>query len=138
MSQSSAKRAASSPLSSEFDKKSRLGLTEEEVTDLNKCIRYWIEDFPHYAQLNAEDVSTRALAQALQQVAWKVLDTSRASTLDKSWLNAERGQERINLLSREVQLDLASIWVEARDKGEWERFANHRASRPSDRSLRHM
>jgi hypothetical protein len=81
---------------------------------------------------------TRALALALQQVAFKVLDTSRASTLDKSWLDAKRGEERINLLSREVQLDLASIWVEARDEGEWERFANHRALHSSDHSLCHM
>ncbi|KAF8226340.1 hypothetical protein L208DRAFT_369279 [Tricholoma matsutake] len=125
MLQSSGKRAASSPLGSEFDKKSRLGLTEEEVNDLNKRIRYWIRHFPQYALLNAEDVQTSALAMAFQQVALKVQDTSRASTLDKSWLDAEQGEERINLLPREVQLDLASIWVEARDKGEWERFANH-------------
>jgi hypothetical protein len=65
---------------------------------------------------------------AFQQVAFKVLDTSRASTLDKSWLDAEQGEEQINLLLREVQLEPASILVEARDKGEWERFANHHAS----------
>ncbi|KAF8220347.1 hypothetical protein L208DRAFT_763667 [Tricholoma matsutake] len=55
----------------------------------------------------------------------KLLDTSHASTLDKLWLDAKRGEECINLQSREMQLELASIWVEARDKGEWERFANH-------------
>jgi hypothetical protein len=138
MSQSSGKRAASSPLSSEFDKKSRLGLTEDEVNDLNESIRYWIQDYPQYALLNAEDVSTRALALAFQQVAIKLLYTSRATLLDKLWLDAKRGEKRINQLAREVQLDLASIWVEARDKGEWERFANHRALRPYDRFLRHM
>jgi hypothetical protein len=125
MLQSSGKRAASSPLGPEFDKKSRLGLTEEEVNDLNKNLHYWIRDFPHYALLNAEDVPMRALALALQQVAINILDTARASTIDKGWLKAGHGEERINLLSREVQLQLASIWVEARDKGEWERFANH-------------
>ncbi|KAF8221810.1 hypothetical protein L208DRAFT_1462278, partial [Tricholoma matsutake] len=125
MLQNSGKRAASSPLGSEFDKKSRLGLTEEEVNDLNERVRYWIREFPHYALLNVEGVSTRALALAFQQVAFNVLDISRASTLEKSWLDAKRGEERINLLPREVQLELASIWVEARDKGEWERFANH-------------
>ncbi|KAF8227580.1 hypothetical protein L208DRAFT_1405162 [Tricholoma matsutake] len=111
MLQSSGKHAASSPLGSKFDKK--------------KCICYWIRDFPYYVLLNAEDVSMRALALALQQVASKVLDTSHALTLDKSWLDAEHGKERINLLPCKVQLDLASIWVEACDKGEWERFANH-------------
>jgi len=138
MSRSSGKRAASSPLSSEFGKKSRLGLTDEEVSDLNNNVRDWIRDFPHYALLNVEDVSTRALALTFQQVAFSVLDTARASTIDKSWLKVGRSEERINLLSREVQLDLASIWVGARDKGEWERFANHRALHPSDRSLCHM
>ena len=87
--------------------------------------------------MNAEDVSTRALAQTCEKVAVKLLDTASASTLDKSWLNAERGEERVNLLSREVQLDLTSIWVESCDKGEWERFANHRALRPSNRLLGH-
>jgi hypothetical protein len=57
----SGKRAASSPLGSEFDKKSRLGLTEEEVNDLNKSVRYWMRNSPHYALLNAEDVPTNHL-----------------------------------------------------------------------------
>jgi hypothetical protein len=84
MLQSSGKCAASSPLNSEFNKRPRLGLTEEQVNNLNECICYWIQDFPHYARLNAEDVLTRALVLALQQVALKVLDTSCASNLDKS------------------------------------------------------
>jgi hypothetical protein len=138
MLQGSGKRAASSPLGSEFDKKSRLGLTEEEVNDLNKSVRYWMRNSPNYALLNAEDVPTSALALALREVALNMLDTARASTIDKRWLKAGHGEERLNLLSREVQLDLASIWVEARDKGEWERFADHRALRPSDHSLRQM
>jgi hypothetical protein len=135
MLQSSGKRAASSPLGSEFDKKSRLGLAEEEVNDLDKNLRYWIRNSPHYALFDAENVPTSALAMTLQQVAFNILDTARASTIDKCWLKAGNGEERINLLSRETQLELASIWVEARDKGEWERFANHRALRPSDHSL---
>ena len=85
MLQSSGKCAASSPLNSEFNKRPRLGLTEEQVNNLNECICYWIQDFPHYAQFNAEDALTRALVLALQQVALKVLDTSCASNLDKSW-----------------------------------------------------
>ena len=40
--------------------------------------------------------------------------------------------DRINGLSPEVQLELASIWVEARDEGEWERFMNHCALSPSE------
>jgi hypothetical protein len=75
---------------------------------------------------------------AFQQIALKVVDTSHASTLDKLWLDTEHGEERINLLPREVRLELASIWVEACDKGEWEHFANHPASCPSDHSLHQM
>lgn len=138
MSKDSGKRAASSPLSPKFDKKTRLGLTDEEVNDLNNNVRDWIQDSPHYALLNAEEVSTRTLALTFQQVAINVLNTARASTVDKSWLKVGDGIERVKLLSREVQLDLASVWVEARDKGSWERFANHRALRPYDPSLRHV
>ena len=134
---SSGKRTATSPLSSEFDKKFRIGLTDEEVDDLNKNVCYWIRNSPHYALLNVEDVPTSALALSFQQVAINMLGTGRASTIDKSWLKAGYGEERLNLLAREVRLDLASIWVEARDRGEWERFANHRALHPSYSSLHH-
>jgi hypothetical protein len=137
MLRSSGKRAASSPLSSEFDKKSRLGLTDEEVNNLNNTVRDWMRGLPHYAQLETEDVSTNALALTFKEVACCVLGTARTSTFDRSWLIVGRGEERINLLPREVQLDLASIWVESRDKGEWERFANHRALSPSGRPLLH-
>ncbi len=54
----SGKCTVSSPFSSEFDKMFRLGLTEGEVRDLNECIRDWIQDFPFYAQWNAEDEGT--------------------------------------------------------------------------------
>ena len=40
MSEGSRKRAATSPLSSEFDKKSKLGLSHEELSDLNEHLRY--------------------------------------------------------------------------------------------------
>jgi hypothetical protein len=137
MLQSTGKCAASSPLSSEFNKKAQLGLADQEVDDLNKHVCYWIQEIPHYALLKAEDISMRTLALAFQQVAFSVLDTASASTIDKSWLKAEHGEECINLLSCEIQLDLASIWVEARDKGQWERFANHHTLCPFNHSLRH-
>ena len=37
------------------------------------------------------------------------------------------------LLSREDQLQLATIWGEAREKGDWERLASHCALIPSHR-----
>jgi hypothetical protein len=44
----------------------------------------------------------------------------------------------MKLLSGKVQLELGSIWVEAHDKREWERFANHCALRPFDHALRQI
>jgi hypothetical protein len=120
--ESSRKRVATSPLSSEFDKRSRLGLTDEELQDLNEHLCDWIQ--PDYAPTNPEDISTRVLAQTFQQIILNLLDTSRASTIDKSWKKVNYGEGRINLLAREDQLQLASIWIEARDKGDWERFAS--------------
>ena len=124
--ESSRKRVATSPLSSEFDKRSRLGLTDEELQDLNEQLRDWIQHQKghDYAPTNPEDISTRVLAQTFQQIIFILLDTSRASTVDKSWKKVNYGEGRINLLAREDQLQLASIWIEARDKGDWERFAS--------------
>jgi hypothetical protein len=100
---------------------------------LNEHLRDWIQplkEHPDYAPTNPEDISTRVLAQTFQQISF-VLDTSRASTIDKSWKKVNYGEERINMLTREDQLQLASIWVEAREKGDWERFASQCASIPS-------
>jgi hypothetical protein len=136
MSESSRKRAATSPLNPEFGKKSRLGLTDEELDDLNENLRDWIQNMkghPDYAPTNPEDVSTGVLAQTFQQIAWNVLAKGRASAIDNSWTKVKYGEEHINLLSRVDQLQLASLWVEAREKGDWERFASHCASFRSNR-----
>src|SRR5882757_582861 len=42
MLESSRKHAATSPLGSEFDKKSRLGLTDEELNDLNEHLGIYL------------------------------------------------------------------------------------------------
>ena len=134
MSESSRKRAAISSLGSEFDKKSRLGLTDEELNDLNENLRDWMQLLkgnPDYAPTDPGDISTRVLAQTFREVVVYLLDTSRASTMDESWKKVKYGEERINLLSSEEKLELASIWVEARGKGDWERFAGQCASIPS-------
>jgi hypothetical protein len=134
MSESSRKRAATSSLGSEFDKKSRLGLTDEELNDLNENLRDWMQLLkgnPDYAPTDPGDISTRVLAQTFREVVVYLLDTSRASTMDESWKKVKYGEERINLLSSEEKLELASIWVEARGKGDWERFAGQCASIPS-------
>ena len=120
--ESSRKRVATSPRSSEFDKRSRLGLTDEELQDLNESLRDWVLD--HTALSTPEDISTRVLAQTFQQIIIILVNTSRASTIDKSWMKVNYGEGHINRLAREDQLQLASIWIEARDKGDWERFAS--------------
>jgi hypothetical protein len=116
MSEGSRKRAATSPLNSEFDKKSRLGLTDEQLDDLNETLRYWVLD--HSALPNSQDVSARVLAQTFQQIIWNLLAKNRVLTIGTSWTNVKHGEEHINLLSREEQLKLASIWLEAREKGD--------------------
>ncbi len=116
MSESSRKRAATSPLSSECNKKSKLGLTDEELNELNENLRDWMLDHPSLS--NPEDVSMRVLAQSCQQIFLHLLAKGRALTIDNSWTKVKYGEERINLLSREDQLQLATIWVEAREKGD--------------------
>jgi hypothetical protein len=129
MSESSRKRAATSPLNPEFEKKSRLGLTDEELDDLNENLREWIQFLhPDYAPANPEDVSTGVLAQTFKQIALIVLAKGHALAIDNSWTKVKYGEEHINQLSRVDRLQLASLWVEAREKGDWERFASHCAS----------
>jgi hypothetical protein len=130
MSESSRKRAATSPLSSEFDKKSRLGLTDEELKDLNENLCDWVLDH-HSSLFNPEGVKARVLAQTFQQITWNLLSKGRASAIDNSWTKVKYGEGRINLLSLEDQLQLASLWIQAREKGDWERFASYCASGPS-------
>ena len=134
----SVKRPASSPLNSEFYKKSRLGLTDEELKELNNELNTVIgEHFPKVAELRAEDVPTSALVLACRTASLYLMGTGCTSTIDKFWLNPGFGEGRIKQLSRNAQLDFASIWIEARAKGDWERFVNHRALGPSDRSPCH-
>lgn len=122
-SQSSGKR------SSEFENKSKIGLTDEEVNKLNKNVGCLI-DLCQWRNCNAENVPIGALAISLQEVAMNMSRTGCASTVDQSWLIARGAAERINLLPHQAILDLASMWVEARDKEEWECFC--RASHLSD------
>ena len=100
---------------------------DEGLNDLNEHLRDWVLDH-HSALSNPEDISTRILAQTFREVVVNVLDTARASSVDKSWKILKYGEEHINLLSLEEQLQLASLWVEGRKNGDWERFASHSSS----------
>jgi hypothetical protein len=110
------KRAAVSPLSSEFDKKPRLGLTDEEVKNLNKAQGY--NTRAHLKCTNPEDVPITSLAAAFREVAIHV------SIVDISWMDPERCEQQINQLPRSEQVDLASVWIEARDTKDWTKYAN--------------
>jgi hypothetical protein len=117
------KRAATSPLSSEFDKKPKLGLTDEECIKLNKTQGY--VELPTWK--NPEDVKITSLALAFREVA------IHAAIVSQSWVDTELCEKSINQLSRSEQLDLASVWINARDTKDWTGFANHRALRPFHR-----
>jgi hypothetical protein len=116
------KRTAPSPLSSEFDKKSKLGLTDKESRSLNTSQEYQVAHLPPWR--NPEDVKTSCLAVAFQTVAL------HAEIIDKDWSDVVRCEEYIGQLSRREQLDLASIWIKARETNNWTAFAIYRALRP--------
>lgn len=125
MSQISGKRPATSPLSSEFDKRPKLGLSDQELKDLNEELGYVTTYIPGSSP---EGVETIHLLRALREVA------NHASNIDKSWADKNVCKEFFDHLSDEERLDVASIWIEARDNKDWSKFANHCALLPSHRS----
>lgn len=112
------KRTATSPLISEFDKKPKLGLTDEERKKLTTKLQY----LSYLPVSTPEHVTTDYLALAFQGVA------NYTSIIDKSWMDQNFGEEHIDRLSPKDRLEFASIWLEARDKGDWSRFASCAAS----------
>jgi hypothetical protein len=119
----SRKRAANTPLSSESDKKPRLELTDAEISKLNGAIYRWIAMFVDHDILSAADVTSNILATTLQQIAFALINSS---SLDKSWLDLQEADKRINELPHDKLEDLKAAWVEARNKG-WGDFADNGA-----------
>jgi hypothetical protein len=130
MAESSRKRAASSPLSSESDKKPRLGLTDDEISGLNNYVRKWIAMaavvFADYDKWSAADVNSGVLAATLHQIACALTTYSSASSLDKGWLDVRVANKRIDELPHDQREDIKFAWVEARNKG-WENLVGHGA-----------
>jgi hypothetical protein len=122
----SAKRPANSPLSSEFGKKSRLGLSEEKLNAFNRKMTLL---HGHVASIEISGVSTSLLVNTFYLVASALQAIPVTALLDESWLDAELCTQRLSQLSDEEQSRLASKWIEARNKGDWERFATHGALR---------
>jgi len=118
MPQISGKRAAPSPLSSEFDKKPRLGLTDEQRKKLKQNLDF-VSNLP---VSSPEDVKTNYLKVALQEVA------THTSIIQRFWEDADITQKHIDQLSNEDRLVLASIWIGASQSGDWSGFADYAAS----------
>jgi hypothetical protein len=117
-------------LGSQSDKKPRLGLTDNEVSSLNDSVSEFFKTMtPAYDNFSVADLTSNHLAITIQQIAFNLLKSSHASSLDKRWLDHQAGAKRINELPHDEQGDLKSAWVEARNKG-WENLAGHGALIP--------
>ena len=57
---------------------------------------------------------------------------AKGRALANSWTKVKHGEEHINMPSCEDRRQLASVWVEASEKGDWERFASQCALIPSN------
>lgn len=119
MSHISGKRAATSPLNSEFHKRPKLGLSNKELTALNEALEH-IKDIP---VSRPEDVKLHHLGHAFREVALQTSD------IDETWRNITACREFASRLSSQERLDVATLWIKARSEG-WETFANHCALLP--------
>jgi hypothetical protein len=117
----SGKRAATSPLNSDFEKRPKLGLSDKELKALNEEL----QDVIHIPISRPEAVESRHLAHAFREVA------RQTSNIDKTWRDIAVCKEFVDRLSSQERLDVVRLWIEAREKGQWERFANHCALLPS-------
>lgn len=124
MPQISGKRTATSPLASEFNKKPKLELSNEELEELKEEL-----DDDYLPVLSPEDIlltrNLKYLVRAIREVAF---------IIDKSWADTAIWREFVEGLSHEERLYFASMWIEAREKKDWNKFANHCALLPSHRS----
>jgi hypothetical protein len=123
MSHISGKRAATSPLNSEFYKRPKIGLSDKELRALNEAL----EDSRHIPISGPEDVKLRHLGQAFREVALQT------SNIDQTWRDSTVCKEFADRLSPQERLDFILLWIEAREKG-WAMFANYCALLPSHRS----
>lgn len=124
MPQGPAKCAATLPLISEFDKKPKLGLTDEGCKKLNEVQSFstQVHNFK-----NPVDIPTRSLVMAFREVALLV------PTIDRSWREVDYCAKHISGLPASEIHHLASIWIEACDTKDWTNFANYCALHPFHR-----
>jgi hypothetical protein len=115
------KRAANSPLNSGIDKRPKLGLPDEELKVLNRELDY----VSHFPVSGPKDVSMKYLTVAVREVA------THTSIMDQSFKDETVCKDFIDQLSPKGRLEVASLWIEARNKKNWSKFANYCALRPS-------
>lgn len=122
MSQPPAKRNASPPLLHESRKKSKRGLTDTDIDNLNEYMQEWVEQFSG-ERWGVEDdvVQTQRLPSACRE-----LSVGNPTILAEAWTVLKQAKEKIASLSPEDRNNLASVLIEARDSGTWEHFANSR------------
>lgn len=114
MSHISGKRAATSPLDSEFNKRPKLGLSDKELKALNEAL----EDVSSIPISGPDAVESKYLARAFREVALQT------SNIDETWRDFSVCKEFACRLSSRERHYVVSLWLEAREK-DWEKFANH-------------
>jgi hypothetical protein len=128
MSNISGKRAATSPLNSEFYKKPKLGLSDEELGRLNLELKQELEEVITIPISNPEGVDSKHLLRAFREVA------RQASNVDKTFTDRGACMDFIERLPPDTTKEFASLWIEAHNKGDWSEFANFCALFPSHHS----
>jgi hypothetical protein len=123
MSNISGKRVATSPLNSEFYKRPKLGLSDEEIRRLNKELKQGLEEVIPIS--TPEAVESKRLVQAFREVAIK------ASSIDKSYTDSDVCMGFVERLPPNTTQEFATLWIEAHNKGDWSEFANYCALLPS-------
>jgi hypothetical protein len=128
MSHISSKRAATSPLNSEFNKRPKLGLSDEELALLNKELKQEFEEVIPKPITNLEGVESKHLVRAFRIVA------RQTSNVDRSYTDRDFCMGFVERLSTDITREFASLWIEACKEGDWSKFANCCALLPSHHS----
>jgi len=125
MSYLSSKRAATSLLNSEFNKRPKLGISGEELTRLNLDLKQELEDLISSPIPSREGVKSKHLLKAFREVAIK------ASNVDKRFMDRGVCMDFIERLPPDTAKEFTTLWFEAHIKGDWGDFANYCVLLPS-------
>ena len=119
----SGKRAATSPLNSEFDKRPRMGLSDEELRGLNA-------DLQERGPLPASILHPEAVEQ--KYIVWAFVEVAtHASNVEPVWAKKDYCRKFVEKLSDDKLRHVASIMIKARDDNEWSKLADYCVLHPS-------